>query len=129
MLIITRDEDLDIPAVSEPSKNKVLLTIETVHAGNQNTRAIGAVTGNVTDWYQSWLPDDYGSIVLECGLTLAREFFDADQVVEIDLTVTGTDEEHEAQQMAKAFCETLSFKGSLIQVLNAETTWLFRIAI
>jgi hypothetical protein len=129
MLIITRDEDLDIPAVSEPCKNKVLLTLDTVHASNQNIRPIGAVAGTVTDWYQSWLPDEYGSIVLECGLTLAREFFDADQVVEIDLTVTGTDEEHEAKQMAEAFCDKLSFKGSFIQVLNAETTWLFRIAI
>jgi hypothetical protein len=128
MLIITNDDDFNIPATSEPNSKRVLLTLDTFHGRNSNIIAIGSISKKVTDWYQSWLPDEYSSIVLECGLTLAGEFFDADQVVEIDLTVTGTDDEHEANQTAKAFCETLSFKGSFIQILNAGTTWLFRIS-
>ena len=129
LLIITNDADLKIPALAKDSTQKVLLSVDHVHAANINAIAVGKTTEPITDWFQRTFMADYKSIVLESGLSTAVLFAKANLINELCLTVTGTNSNQDADEAVRQFTKKLGLRGTHEQMLSSETTWLYRISI
>ena len=128
LLVITKQERINFPALEANSSQKVLVTTTTLDSNNDKAQAIGKVTGELTDWFLREVASKYKSIVLETGLTTAKHFAKADLLNEICLTVTGADVEN-ASQLATAFLESLGVKASLVQRIDCLDTHMFRFSV
>jgi hypothetical protein len=130
LLIITRTEVLfDIPAVTAESTQGVYLTqkLGTLYP-NSKALAVGLFQGSPSKFAKSFcLSNNFDSIVLETGLSLSREFAEANQIKEVDLTVTKVQRQDVVIQMANTFLNTIGIKqSSLLQLLRNEDSWFFR---
>jgi len=130
MLIMTKSDDLfDIPAVTDESTKGVYLTqkLGTLYP-NSKALAIGIFQESPATFAKAFcLSNSFDSIVLETGLSLAIEFAAANQISEIDLTVTKVHTQEVAMEIANEFLNTIGIKqSSLLQLLRNEDSWFFR---
>jgi riboflavin biosynthesis pyrimidine reductase len=130
LLIITKTEVLfDIPAVTAESTQGVYLTqkLGTLYP-NSKALAVGLFQGSPSKFAKSFcLSNNFDSIVLETGLSLSREFAEANQINEVDLTVTKVQSQEVAIEMANEFLVTIGIQqSSLLQLLRNEDSWFFR---
>ena len=130
MLILTGStDDFDIPAVTEQSIKNVYLT-QRLGAIYPNTKAvaIGRFQGLATAFARSFCQSNASTaVVLETGLTLSREFAEANQIGEIDLTVTSAESQEEALARADTFLTSIGInRYSAIQILRLDDYWFFR---
>jgi len=130
MLILTKtDASIDVPALTKESQRNVYVTqkLETSYQNSQ-AMAIGKVQQPLTDFclFFSKL-NDFGSVVLESGLTVAAEFAQAGLLAEIDITVTGVQAKLDAEEIAKALLARLKLETlQQTQLLQFENNWFFR---
>jgi hypothetical protein len=130
MLILTGStDDFDIPAVTEQSINSVYLTqrLGTIYP-NSKAVAIGRFQGLATAFARSFCQSNaFKAVVLETGLTLSREFAEANQIGEIDLTVTSAESQEKALARADSFLTSIGIhRYSAIQILRLDDSWFFR---
>jgi len=128
LLVITNQERINFPALEKYSSQKVLVTTTTLDSANDNAQAIGKVTGELTDWFLREVASKYESIVLETGLTTAKNFAKAELISEVCLTVTGTDADN-ALPIAREFLENLGVQAGLVQRMDYLYTQMFRFSV
>ena len=130
MLILTNtDASIDVPALTKESQRNVYVTqkLETSYQNSQ-AMAIGKVQQPLTDFCISFSKhNDFGSVVLESGLTVAAEFAQAGLLAEIDITVTGVQAKLDAEEVAKELLVRLTLETlQQTQLLQFENNWFFR---
>jgi riboflavin biosynthesis pyrimidine reductase len=129
MLVLTKRDAIDFPAIQNESTKKIYLTqkIGTEYK-NSNAIAIGTVAANVEQFSHEFCRlNSFNNVVLESGLVTARRFVAAHLLTEIDLTVTQAETSEQAEQIAEEFLEDLGVhQWKLIQLINWNETWFFR---
>jgi riboflavin biosynthesis pyrimidine reductase len=130
MLILTQQEEaLQVPAVDNNSKHPVYLTqkLGTIYQ-NSKALAVGISQNNVTQFAESFCPaNSFTNVVLETGMTLARQFAERDLIAELNLSVTGVTLQHDAEKALEDFLDSLILRGfQSIQLLNHNDSWFFR---
>jgi riboflavin biosynthesis pyrimidine reductase len=131
MLILTRsDEEMDIPALTKESSRQVYVTqkLETSYP-NSKAMAIGKVTNTATAFCQDFCRlNGFESVALEAGLSVASEFAKAGLLSEIDLTVTGVNDQETAKEVAYYLMPKLRSSVPIIekQILQYQDNWFFR---
>lgn len=130
MLILTKnDNPIEIPALNKESTRKVFVTqrLETSYP-NSEAIAIGKVQYPLTNFCLSFCKlNGFETNALESGITVATEFSKAGLLAEIDLTVTGVENQKHAEEAASAFIAKLKPNGiRLEQLLKYEQCWFFR---
>ena len=130
MLILTKtDASIDVPALTKESQRNVYVTqnLETSYKNGQ-AMAIGKVQQPLTDFCISFSKlNNFRSVVLESGLTVAAEFAQAGLLAEIDITVTGVQAKLDAEKVVKALLTRLTVEPlQQTQLLQFENNWFFR---
>ena len=131
MLILTRsDDELDIPALTKESSRHVYVTqkLETSYT-NSNAMAIGKITSNAASFCKDFCKlNGFESIALEAGLSVTSEFAQAGLLSEIDITVTGVNDQGIAQGVAYSLIHKLTSSLPILekQILQHQENWFFR---
>jgi riboflavin biosynthesis pyrimidine reductase len=129
LLIVTNsDAPLAIPATDANKGLPVMVTqrLETDYP-NVSAGAIGKIQEPITQFVMAFCrANSYKHPVLESGPTTITEFAKTNLIAEMNLTVTGSRNRHEAEDQALAFLKQIGFEPQLIQILNHEKTWFFR---
>ncbi len=129
LIVTSSNEPLGIPAVNTDSEKSVYITqkLDTDYL-NPKAMAVGTLGTSITDFVVSFnKSNNFRSVVLESGLTVASEFVKANLISEICLTVTGSPDQESATSKAAAFIENLEVSpADTIQILRSGSTWFFR---
>jgi hypothetical protein len=130
MLIITKStEELDFPAVTDPTGNNVFITqiLGTVYQ-SEKAIAIGGFQEIVPIFVQSFCrANNFVKPVLESGIETARLFGIESMIAEVNLTLVGFTNQDEAHKAASELLTQISFASPrVVQVLRFENTWFFR---
>jgi hypothetical protein len=127
MLIVTRDESLDIPATATNSAQRIYaLGVDSLrNAKNENLHVLGRFSGSVADEVEK-LSTRYESIVLEAGRTVTSELMDRNLVTEIDITVTGAKGLLDAKDILKNGIGRFAKDFDIVQILGDGETWFFK---
>jgi len=130
MLIITRDSTLEIPATSQESENDVFIAGPQSSQAFPNSKAntVALEISDLPNWLSTFI-DDFDSVVLESGVSLAKEILAADLVKELDITVSSANTFAEAFTHLETFMTLVNVSQRVIQVLKADESWFFRCAV
>jgi len=130
MLIITKStEELDFPAVTNPTGNNVYITqrLGTVYP-SEKAIAIGGFQESVPTFVQSFCrANNFVRPVLESGIETAKLFGLERMIAEVDLTLVDFTNQDEAHKEASELLDQISFASPRdVQILRFENTWFFR---
>ncbi|MEN9971458.1 MAG: hypothetical protein RL146_759, partial [Actinomycetota bacterium] len=130
MLILTKStEELDFPAVTNPTGNNVYITqrLGTVYP-SEKAIAIGGFQESVPAFIESFCrASNFVRPVLESGIETAKLFGLKKLIAEVDLTLVDFTNQDEAHDAASELLEQISFASPrVVQILRFEKTWFFR---
>jgi len=131
MLVLTKsDVQLEIPAVTAQSKQSVYVTqrLGTIYP-NSNALAIGTFQVSAPTFCAEFCRvNNFASVVLETGISTAKDFSKA--ITEVDLTVTRVSDLETANRTAINFLTELELENlTLLQLLNRDESWFFRFGV
>lgn len=130
MLLLTRQSHLACPITESLSEQVVYVTTPNVKYGNANTLALNPTEGDLAKWLQDFCREyAFSRIVVESGVSAGAALVEAGLIDEICLTVSNATGILLARELAEKFLKDVGAKGSAIQVLKHETTFLFRFAM
>ena len=127
LLLLTKQYCLDCPATQFESVQPVFVSVPEQNFLNSNAFALGATTTPLSSWLIALIAGKaYDCIVFESGLTVTREIINMDLASEFCLTVTGAVNSVTAISSADKFFIDLGVNPELVQLLEADQTFLFR---
>jgi riboflavin biosynthesis pyrimidine reductase len=127
LLVLTKQDELNCPATQFQSEQRVFVTIREQLFENTNAESLGPTTEPLASWLRDFVTNlGFKSVVVETGLNVTKELLAMDLAKEFCLSVTGTTDSAEATTFAKGFLEMLGLRPVLLQLLEAEQTFLFR---
>jgi riboflavin biosynthesis pyrimidine reductase len=127
LLLLTKQKRLDCPATQVESVQPVYVSVPKQHFLNSNAIALGVTTTPLSSWLIALITSKaYNCIVFESGLTVTREIINMDLAAEFCLTVTGAADSVTAISSADRFVRDLGVNPELLQLLEADQTFLFR---
>jgi riboflavin biosynthesis pyrimidine reductase len=127
LLLLTKQDELHCPATQLQSEQKVFVTLRGQRFENANAEAVGSTTEPLISWLENFmLEQDFQKAVVETGLTVTRELLAMDLAEEFCLSVTDATDSTEATAFANATLEKLGLRPALLQLIEAENTFLFR---
>ena len=127
LLLLTKQDELHCPATQLQSEQKVFVTLREQLIENANAEAVGSTTEPLISWLENFmLKQGFQAVVIEAGLTVNKELLAMDLAEEFCLSVTGAPDSGEATAFAEAFLVKLGLRPELLQLLEAEETFLFR---
>ena len=133
ILVLTKtDVLLEIPAVTAQSKQSVYVTqrLGTIYP-NSNALSIGTFQGSAQIFCAEFCRvNNFASVVLETGVSTAKDFSKARAITEVDLTVTRVSDLETANRTAIDFLTELELENlTLLQLLNHDESWFFRFGV
>lgn len=127
LLLLTKQNRLECPATQVESLQPVYVSVPEQNFLNANTFALGATTMPLSSWLKAFITGKaYDCVVFESGLTVTREIINMDLASEFCLTVTGAEDSVTAISSADRFLRDLGVNPELVQLLEADQTFLFR---
>jgi riboflavin biosynthesis pyrimidine reductase len=127
LLLLTKQDQLHCPATQFQSEKKVFVTVSEQSFENENAEAVGSTTEPLVSWLENFMrEEEFKTAVIEAGLTVTKELLAMDLAAEFCLSVTGATDSAEATTFAKDFLEKLGLRPALLQLIEAENTFLFR---
>ena len=129
MLILSNSANpLEIRATQIESSQYVYITqkLGSIYP-NEKAIAIGSIQESALRFATNFCRlNGFEHVVLECGLTVAKDFATSNLLAEIDLTVTNIEDEDKAIALAYSFISRLGATLEMKQLLGTEDTWFFR---
>jgi len=127
LLILTREETIDCPAVTATSVQKVLITNSELGFPNANAFGVGNVTGPLASWISEFCSSNsYQHVVVETGLATAKELFGEGLIDEFCLTVTGAEDQTQSDNKSAVFLTALELTYDLMQLLEIDGNYFYR---
>ena len=127
LLLLTNQNQLDCPATRDLSEQKVFVTVENQVFTNTNAESVGKTVQPLRNWLNSFIAErNFSNVVIETGLTVAKELLASEHASEFCLSVTGAKSSSDATSNAIKFLSELGTQPELIQLLEVEGTYLFR---
>jgi riboflavin biosynthesis pyrimidine reductase len=123
ILVLTNHDALKARLCTETSIKSVFVTTDRKDCANANCYPVGKTSAPLSEWVQEFCKE-YRSIVIETGLTLAREL--SSLINEIDITVTNALTLVEATGSAEIVLSRIGLKPKLKQIIQIDSDFFFR---
>ncbi|NDC47855.1 MAG: hypothetical protein EBZ61_02020 [Micrococcales bacterium] len=123
MLILTNRQNLDVPAVTEQSEQRVFVTSDREIWPNRNAISVGKIEVDLTDFLENFC-EKYRAVVLETGISTTKTL--SNLLTEVCLTVTDAQNQELAFEAAQSFLGNFDRRFQLQHILEIEETWFFR---
>lgn len=128
ILVLTKQPLSGIPLVDVASEQPIFITADQGNYKNPKVANVGTTKGPLGSWLASFTKN-YQSVVLETGITTAKQIADAGLLTEACITVTGGQSFNTANHLARRLIENIGLNATQLHCLNNEETWIFRFLV